>query len=289
MENANQENAYSPVIGNGNDILECLNRALPYFHKMIPLDNMIALSNTEKYLNSVESEKTRLPFNVIGKPLPPGDALTEAVRTGHQIVMTVPTEVFGFSFKAFSFPVKDDNGKVIGGIGLALNLETQNLLTDTAQSLSASSQEVTATTEELSAAAMKLAQELEGIKARGERVLEEIQKTDEILKFINDLAANSNLLGINAAIEAARAGEQGRGFAVVAEEIRKMATNSASSIKDIKEIVSSIRDESTKLINQVIQASGLGESQAAASEQITASMSELALSAENIMKVAQIL
>ncbi|WP_368294628.1 methyl-accepting chemotaxis protein [Dehalobacter sp. TBBPA1] len=106
---------------------------------------------------------------------------------------------------------------------------------------------------------------------------------------MNDLAANSNLLGINAAIEAARAGEQGRGFAVVAEEIRKMATNSASSIKDIKEIVTSIKDESTKLISQVIQASGLGESQAAASEQITASMSELALSAENIMKVAQIL
>jgi methyl-accepting chemotaxis protein len=91
-------------------------------------------------------------------------------------------------------------------------------------------------------------EKVELIASRALSLGERAQKIGEMLELINEIAGQTNLLALNAAIEAARAGEAGKGFAVVAAEVRKLAERSVRSTDSIRQIISSVQDETNATI-----------------------------------------
>lgn len=94
----------------------------------------------------------------------------------------------------------------------------------------------------------------EGIEALDEQS----QVISNIIKTISGIAAQTNLLALNAAIEAARAGEQGRGFAVVADEVRQLASRTTQATAEIESVV----QQNQKLATVAVATIGAGKHKA---------------------------
>jgi methyl-accepting chemotaxis protein len=103
------------------------------------------------------------------------------------------------------------------------------------------------------------------MEALAERILvlsEQAQAIGEIVRTVNGLADQTNLLSVNAGIEAAKAGEAGRGFAVVAGEVKSLAEQSRQATAQIREILGEIQASTQAAVmaaEQGVKASEAGE------------------------------
>ena len=74
------------------------------------------------------------------------------------------------------------------------------------------------------------------------KLLRRVERIGTVVEVIDEIADRSDLLALNAALEGSRAGEAGRGFSIVAAEMRRLAENVLESTKEIKNLITEIRE-----------------------------------------------
>jgi len=227
-------------MGEDQHILGCFSFVLPYLNELLTLDVGVSLIDREKYLLYKAGTKLKLDV-IVGDRIKPGSAVWAALTENRRVVMRIDRKLFGYPCIAVAMPIRNSRHEVIGAVSVQETIDRQeNLLemaiklTDSISTIASTSQEISAQTEEIAALSLNARDVMQTAQEKG-------KETEEILRFTNNIAQQTNLLGLNAAIEAARAGEAGKGFGVVADEIRKLAAESSEAVKRVREVITVVQ------------------------------------------------
>jgi len=256
------------------EILAAFEFVLPYLNRIVREDMAVGLTDLKEYLSYFRAREFELDLPR-GKPISDAPTIGECIRTGRDTYDDIPPEVYGRTIKTIFTPIYGVNHEIIGTLSSGIDLKHSLELVRNVEDLALLTKQVSASVEEVARSAGELDSASQKSVFVAQELIDKNRHTAEVLEFIKSIAAQTNLLGLNAAIEAARAGEQGRGFAVVAEEVRKLADQSQEAVKKIQHTLQEMSESVTEINHSIEITGSISGSQATATQEISETLDQI--------------
>ncbi len=278
----------APKSKGGEKLLRLFTQLVPLVYDVIGHKGSVVLFDLEKYIVVQRGERISWPVKV-GDKIIKGSSAEQCLKSGAKVSVKIGPEVLGFPYFAIAHPIKVDE-KIVGGIAVGVPtelIEVSDELRTQAIELASSLEEISAAVEHMSRRIQELGSSGTNIEHAAASAKDKAQETEAVVRYIDSVAKNTQLLGLNASIEAARAGELGRGFSVVAAEIQKMAVSSASSTADIRKIIQGIQVHISGIADELQSLNGNTQEVLATAEEIGASLESIRGLAERLRTLAE--
>lgn len=260
--------------------------------ELIPIINSISRNDVAVFIfvngvcvASAQANEFKLPIEV-GTKLELSNKMYEVQKTGIAIDHTISKEVYGVPVKGRIAPILGEDGNVEGIITCLYENSEQERVKNSSENLKESLEQTQVGIDDIANGAQSLASLLNNIQTVSQKVGTKVGEASAVVNSIRNNASRSNILALNASIEAARAGEAGRGFAVVANEMGKLAQMSGESAKKINDTLTEMFESLREVTEQVEGANDVASVQAAAVEEITATLSNITNAAEALAALA---
>jgi len=247
----------------------------------------IAISDLEKITYCQGAIKFPVALKV-GTPVAKGGVAETCMKTGQGFTKDTEANLHMESRRVIGVPLFDsEDKKVVGSFCLTIPRGAADNLQKMAVELSSGVGEMASAMEEIAASAEEIMIGEGKLADRVKEVANISNEIYEVLAFIKTLADQTKMLGLNAAIEAARAGDHGRGFGVVAEEIRRLSDQSKQTADRIIKLTRDIEDKITLISEASTGSVKQSQEQAAATEEVTASIMEISQIAEKLSTISK--
>lgn len=270
-----------------NKLMEAFKTVMPYFKYYLGENIGLSMANTENFISVEINGNININLKA-GDKIPANSAADICIKKKEVVHTILPESVFGIPLETIAVPVFE-GGNIEGAIILFMNVdktEQKQKITELSDTLSKSLEQISSNTFDMASDFKKINDTNESIGSFIEDTKNSSKKTDEVIEFIQGIAKQTNLLGLNAAIESARAGEYGKGFSVVSSEIRNLSNSTKESINQIDEILNNIQKSINEIYERFENSNNLLKNQTSHLEDITATIQQLTANAAVLKKFA---